>query len=385
MYKKNSTTFLDGLRGIAAFQVLVGHLRALTWEGYQVGFLQHPELYSTLDKLMMYFFSLFRYGHQMVIFFFILSGFVIHLKYANSLKEGKRNFDYKEYLLKRVKRIYPVWIFVMLLALVIDNIGILLELPIYGNLPKYPLVDAMVYYDHSWQVFIGNLFFLQTLWVKIWGTTVPVWSLVLEWWFYMLYPLLWFAIRKSILLATSIVIVLYVLVTWLPPGFLGLLEPLRNVFLTFPMWWLGVLLADAYVERLKITLLIFAPFSLLLPMAVLPNSLWLKVGLTINLDFLQADLTWALGFMGLIALLFIMQSKGLSLKLLEKLQPLGDISYSLYIVHYPIAVFIGGLVLLLGNGIYPTHSWYLLISTLVILPICYLVHLFVEKPFIKRK
>ena len=35
----------------------------------------------------MYCFSLFRYGHEAVLFFFVLSGFVIHLRYARRMAE----------------------------------------------------------------------------------------------------------------------------------------------------------------------------------------------------------------------------------------------------------------------------------------------------------
>src|SRR4029077_1171968 len=77
--------FLDGLRGLAAFYVMVGHARMLLWEGYSEGFLKHPSNYSIGAKAVVYFFSFFRYGYQVVLLFFVLSGFVIHLRYAKQL------------------------------------------------------------------------------------------------------------------------------------------------------------------------------------------------------------------------------------------------------------------------------------------------------------
>ena len=79
--------FLDGFRGLAAFYVMVGHARWLLWEGYSQGFQKHPESYTAINKALMYFFSLFKYGHEAVLFFFVLSGFVIHLRYAKRIAE----------------------------------------------------------------------------------------------------------------------------------------------------------------------------------------------------------------------------------------------------------------------------------------------------------
>ncbi len=384
----NPLIFLDGLRGIAAFQVLVGHIRAFVWEGYSVGYQQHPELYSTLDKLMMYFFSSFRFGHQMVVFFFILSGFVIHLRYARQLKnENLANvkFNYPDYLGKRIKRIYPPWLFMMLLAFVIDRLGLWLQLPVYKEVANYPLITSMVHYDHSWQTFFSNLFFLETIYFPIWATLLPVWSLVLEWWIYMLYPLLWFTLRKSVLPATLLVAVCYFACLYSPAGALGFLDPFRGVFLNLPLWWLGVLLAEIYVQRLRISLAWLSPLTVFLFVAVLPTSILQKLGLVSWASTLQGDFMWAVGFSGLVALLLTLQAKGLKLTWLEKLKPLGDMSYTLYIAHYPMAIFLGGLALWWGKGQLPQHSWFIVLSLVLIMPICYLIHLYIEKPFMQQK
>lgn len=99
--------FLDGLRGLAAFYVMVGHARWLLWEGYSEGFQKHPASYSTLNKALMYFLSLFRYGHEAVLFFFVLSGFVIHLRYARRMAEQgmAAKFDWAAFVWRRARRL----------------------------------------------------------------------------------------------------------------------------------------------------------------------------------------------------------------------------------------------------------------------------------------
>ncbi|MBO9660262.1 MAG: acyltransferase family protein, partial [Chitinophagaceae bacterium] len=82
-----SLAFLDGLRGIAALYVMIGHARWLLWEG-GAAFQSHMQDYSVWGKMQVYFFGLFKYGHQMVLFFFVLSGFVIHLKQSKAIANG---------------------------------------------------------------------------------------------------------------------------------------------------------------------------------------------------------------------------------------------------------------------------------------------------------
>jgi len=106
--------FLDGLRGLAALFVMIGHARLLVWEGFSEGYELHPESYNAFNKMLVYFFSLFatKYGHQAVLFFFVLSGFVIHLKYAARLTaDPNHKFDHLNYFTRRIRRIYPPLIF----------------------------------------------------------------------------------------------------------------------------------------------------------------------------------------------------------------------------------------------------------------------------------
>ena len=113
--------FLDGFRGIAALVVLIGHARMLLFEGFTWGYKLHPEVYSALDKALMYGFGIFRYGHQMVVLFFILSGFVIHLRFSN--RENRVPLHLKTFWFRRFKRLYPPLVFVILLTFILDSLG----------------------------------------------------------------------------------------------------------------------------------------------------------------------------------------------------------------------------------------------------------------------
>src|ERR1700722_10771871 len=81
-----STLFLDGLRGLAALYVAMHHAFWLLQEGYTAGYLAHPAAYSRAQKIVaLASSSIFRLGHEAVLFFFVLSGFVIHLRYARRI------------------------------------------------------------------------------------------------------------------------------------------------------------------------------------------------------------------------------------------------------------------------------------------------------------
>lgn len=140
------------------------------------------------------------------------------------------------------------------------------------------------------------------------------------------------------------------------------------------VWWMGALLADVYVGRIKVSFLFFVPLVALLILVPLKWIHW--QGFTQHL--------WGLGFMGLFALLFYLQQKRIKLTVLHRLKSLGDISYSLYILHMPLLVFCSA-ALIHMNGRLPQHFWYIIPGILLGGVIGYLGYLVAEKPVLKKK
>ena len=64
-------------------------------------------------------------------------------------------------------------------------------------------------------------------------------------------------------------------------------------------------------------------------------------------------LLMGLGFSGLVALCFWAQQRGRSLTLLDRLKGLGDMSYTLYVVHVPVLLFVYGVICLH----WPDRQW----------------------------
>ncbi|WP_157309532.1 acyltransferase family protein [Chitinophaga tropicalis] len=364
--------FLDGLRGIAAFYVMAGHARWLLWEGFNEGYLKNGHLYSSVDKLCMYFLSLFKWGHEFVLFFFVLSGFVIHLGYAKKLTaDPEVKISIKEYLYKRIKRIYPPFLFAIFLTALLDFIGSKYGFSIYSGDTPYSSINKQIgNTSHSISTLFGNILFLFPEYVPRFGTNGPTWSLKFEWWFYILYIPFLFMSRKNIYLSTGLVVLLFVVSFF--PG-IWPVAILQTIFSSMLCWWFGVLIAEVVAGRLKIPLLYLTG-------AFLVGF----VGLFLFKSRLDiADLRTAFFFSALLSFFLWYNNKEYSLRLLERLKPLGDFSYTLYIIHFPILVFLSGIILKINNNYLPRHSWYVFAGMVVCIVIAYLCYFLVEVPFMK--
>ena len=221
-------------------------------------------------------------------------------------------------------------------------------------------------------------------WVPSWGSDGPLWSLHFEWWFYMLYPALWVISRRSAKAATIVVTLLFAL-SWMIGPDAGPAFFVARIFTALFTWWLGALLADMYAGRIRIRWSALAPLVLLLP--VLPLAL---PALARNWPVLahgwMPDTFYGIGFAGLFACCFALRERGWPLNLLGRLKPLGDMSYTLYIVHMPVLVFLSGWVMSRSpGGTLPGHFAWAAVGSIVCLLIAWLAHFVVEKPFTSRK
>ncbi|MCX5662924.1 MAG: acyltransferase [Planctomycetota bacterium] len=377
--KPSPTAFLDGLRGLAAFYVLLHHARYLLHEGSPYGFQLHPERYSAFSKAVFYALSAFRYGHEGVLFFFVLSGFVIHLRYAREFAAdpARAKFGYVGYVYRRAKRLYPPMLLALLLTFALDSAGAAKGYAIYSAQTPYLNINATLAPpdavvpgpDLRATTLLGNLAFTMGVYVRTYGSDGPLWSLMYEWWFYMFFPLFWWVTRRSIPAATALMAAL--VLGSAHPEYWPLKLP-QQVMTMMGIWWMGVLLAEVYAGRIqagriRVPMAALAPLVLLLPASV---------------AWVLPDTCWALGFVGLIASGFAWQQRDGSLWVLHVLKPLGDMSYTLYVCHMPILVFLAGWLMSRSpTGHLPEHFGYLLPCVGGILLFAWLAHFVVEWPF----
>jgi peptidoglycan/LPS O-acetylase OafA/YrhL len=374
-------TFLDGLRGLAALYVMFSHARNLLWINFTEEFGRHPEQYGFAGQLLSAsWFSLY-FAHQAVVFFFVLSGFVIHLRYAQILRQdrltaSKTSFDWRGFFSRRFWRIYPVLILAIVVTYVLDAIGRSRGYTIYSQTTPYNFINQLVGSDHSFRTFLGT----SLLWPNTadWGTNGPLWSLRTEWWFYLLYPPIWWLLRRSMRGATALVFGLYILTfipdLW-PPN--TVLAGLQLVFASFPAWWLGALLAEVYVRQRNRIFIRVSRLVALFPVLIFATIFMLYW----NVPNQFIDMLWAIGFSAIIAGCFAWRSRQRSLKWLERLKPLGDISYSLYALHHPILALMGGwLMSQSAIGILPKDANWAVVGSVVCLLAGYMAHRLFERP-----
>ena len=359
---KERFEILDGLRGLAALYVVFHHARLVCWESYYTGYLKHPDLYNHFDKACLYFFSIFKYGSEAVTLFFVLSGLVIHYKQAHSI-QGSDNFKFNlaGYIKNRVRRIFPPLIFCMLLMVILA-----LTSMFFFRLP-YP--DNL-----SVKTIVANLTFITTPFFYVAGNNFPLWSLRVEWWIYMVYPLLLLINRKKIYLGYILVLaaslILYYLnfnrqYFWI------------ETFLYLPTWCIGAYIADVLSERIKF-------FKLL-------NILLILLPISLILQGKYNDYISDFGFgIGLLPVFIFLLSDNKSLiknainSLIGRFRFFSGFSYTLYIIHFPIQAFLTSIYLRYYDQL--PHSFYLaFLGVFASVLVAYLSHFYTEKKFIVRR
>lgn len=170
---------LDLLRGIAAQLVVINHMRAT----YFVDFAET----AARDPVTVLFYIITGFGHQAVIIFFVVSGFLVGG--AGWRAYAARNWQPVSFFLRRLARLWIVLFPALILTLSVDTIGRSMAPSLY--LGEYfslytsgPSPLSNLEAGESFCAFLGNMFFLQTIEVPVYGTNSPLWSLANEFWYY---------------------------------------------------------------------------------------------------------------------------------------------------------------------------------------------------------
>jgi peptidoglycan/LPS O-acetylase OafA/YrhL len=316
---KNRLVHLDFLRGLAALLVVSEHLRAFF-------FVTFPELQSP-GILAKAFYLVTGLGHQSVMIFFVLSGYLVGGSVLSALEKGK--WSWQSYLLRRMSRLWVVLIPALILTLFWDKIGYAFApagyegayRAIYNTGPT-PTGPA----QWSLPLFFGNLAFLQTISIPCFGTNSPLWSLANEFWYYLLLPLLLTAcmpgklsVRIPSLLAAML------LITLLP----------ASVLFGGLIWVSGVV--------------VFFVLRSASVRTIAGHPLWLGFGLLLTVGMLLATRTGHMGglpgdlALGLACAILVagLACTNSANTLYGKISAgMSDISYTLYLVHFPLMAFV---------------------------------------------
>jgi len=316
------------------------------------------------------FYFMTGFGHEAVMVFFVISGFLVGGKVWSRMKDA--SFSWRNFLIDRMSRLYAVLIVALLLGGALDWTGSRFfdANGLYDSTSSAPIaVLSQPAVSHlGWRDFLINATFLQTIAGPTYGSNGPLWSLANEWWYYILFPcsLMVFFSNRSRAKAAA-VLGTVALVFFLPTSILTL----------FGVWLLGV--AASWFQRKNLLIYFAAPLFVC--------GLLLARLEVIRIPYADQFLLGA----GFALLLASLAGRASIFPLRHISRYLAGFSYSVYLVHFPVLLFaVSAFYTLVGYGIkMPYGPKSLLIFTMLMLVAIltsWLVSLITEKntPSLRR-
>ncbi|MEO6910366.1 MAG: acyltransferase, partial [Edaphobacter sp.] len=305
----------------AALLVLLGHWRNIL-------FIDYPQL-TAHKALLLVPYVLSSAGHQAVIIFFVLSGYLISGSVFRSFERGQ--WSWSGYLTHRVVRLWVVLIPGLLLCALWDNLGLRLNLApaLYsGAVGNHVIPDVGPLLKPH--IFFGNLFFLQSVLVPVFGSDGPLWSLANEFWYYLLFPLGLAVLRRQFTMTQRVISgVLFLAIA----GFVR-----HGILQLFPVWLAGTALALLPPPRVSNRTRIMA--------AILYSPFAFIFAKTHFLPDIMSD--YLFGIMTFVFLWVLLSATGRSAQntLFPRIsRALARSSYTLYVVHVPFILLLTALFL----------------------------------------
>ena len=349
-------TNLTPLRGIAAILVVIFHFEIV--------------LVLFLPREMSRFFSK---CYLMVDLFFIMSGFIIYHVYGEFFKRNIQTTTFNKYIRARLARVYPLHIITLILTIVL-----------------------VVSQHFKWDEFFNpraiptHVLMLQSFGLhSIYTWNVPAWSISAEFAAYMIFPVFAFVLYRSKiitpLIISTLIIFIYCLLAFKLSKSNGT-TGLYNLDQTYDYGYLrGIagFLAGGMIYQLylkKIFYFLKADATLIILSALLLACLHFGV----------TDLVFIPVF--LLLVLSTAYNTGRVKQFLSNrfLQWLGDISYSVYLLQFPLMLLVIGSLPYFGiswNGPYSLHIPYwqaaicCILFLTVLLGISALSYHYIERPF----
>jgi len=320
---------LDILRGVAAILVVMFHYKHFMLISDAKGFdYDHMPLGIVLMPV-------FSYGKYFVELFFAISGYVFFWLYADAVRERKTSPA--GFFIARFSRLYPLYFITLIAAAVLQAVYHRL----YGG--------SFIYTDNTPVNFLLNLIMVQQWMPKaVLSFNGPAWSLSVEVFLYGLFFVLCYARRNTIPILSALVLVFIAcrvsrmdmagdFSRGMPSFFQGALvfylvqalrkpehEALGRRIATGLMTGLPIVWGVSYVRGWR-ELPTVVDYSLAGYVFGVPAFLYVVVPLTLLLFGLMRD-RW--------------KASVFSRASLHRWSWIGDISYSIYLLHFPLQLLI---------------------------------------------
>lgn len=372
---------VEAARGAAAAYVVLAHVFQIL--GFKHSLANYP--------LIVHFAA--GYAHQAVLFFFLLSGFSIH--YSSSARPLANWAGVRHYYYLRVRRVIPIFLVAVSLTLLFLWTGLQLGLPSFADRWQQFDLQSLLFTLG----FMADREGICGRWATVLPANPPIWSLSYEMFYYLIYPIFWRVLQQFGLRVTLVISLLLSGVA----AAIGMVhcDHLLNVLALYGVWCIGAATADLKLRQRRVGIPRYFAY-LLIPIALyviwitaesawnkFDTPLWIAVFVPLLLypvsdaaeqlltakqraglivlavivmflvmylaayyplarDMVSLYIRFVL--LGLVWLLLIATDNApwrtlLRSWLIHRLEPLGRISYALYLLHYPSLVFAFALTL----------------------------------------
>lgn len=358
------STELEGLRGIASLWVLLGHISLLIH--CHITLISSPGIGVDL--------------------FILLSGYLMAKNYVE--RQHKEPWQHaetiKKFWLRRFFRIAPLYYLLLAVALIYG--------PWFGEMrdtiAQFYSGTATEYSRYADQSFMNVLTHLSFLFGVLpaygFNTTLPDWSIGLEMQFYLLFPFMMLAVmRFGYATALLSMMALSCAGRYLLPDYYEAFEMPSMILIKLNMFISGMLLAEA-VRRKSLLYVLFALAGPAVSVLIGLGAIKLQVMLEAFMIIGMAAVLWQYQESSLMAKLIRIPRKVLNNRLSTWL---GDVSFSVYLLHLLIVIPAIALLLNQTDIEYQNDLMRFLIVCAVSMPVTYalasLLFNYVEKPGIK--
>jgi peptidoglycan/LPS O-acetylase OafA/YrhL len=348
--KKNERLYLiDICRGIAAYCIVIFHYRIF----------YNPNINTTsFEKNNQPFYNIlfpaYEFGWISVQFFFVISGFIFYYLYLKQISNKKISF--KEFFILRFSRLYPLHFITL-------NIVLILYL-------TFKLLDLELF---SFSEINIKHYILNILLISNWGFenqasfNTPSWSISIE---VMLYILFFFISKSNVrIFFSTAYLLLFGIFIFYFNKLIG-----YGIFCFFIGGFTYLVIEKINNYKIKEINVIFL-FSIIFISAIF----LIKNYKITEIHFKILMLT--IIFPTLIIILFFYQK--INKKIGKKISLIGDISYSLYLIHLPIQILIFGILKFNNIKLDFNSKFYFLYYIIIVTAISSLSYFYFERPIQK--
>lgn len=361
MNNSNRLTKLDGLRGILSLIVALNHsFLVLAIPAFANVWGQNPLVYTNFQSKLQQIFMMLGNGGVAVTLFFILSGFVLGLSFK------KLRFTFVElarYLAKRLIRLYPVYIVLVILTAIYMK-----TIFVYQH---YQYASTWFHWWMQFQMdtkeFIYNLLLIHA---NIGGVT---WTLRVILVASIIFPFIYFISRKLNGIGNFIFLFILIYLSFTLFDIQNFRD-LRYIYMIYS----GVILLDCGNFFKKVPVQFIYPFLLV--------SLFVFFDLRYLTDEYLGGLFETIFGWLFIGLIIYREDLAIFNFLDNKiLQYFGKISYSLYLIHFSVLYLLSKFMfehlnLDFSNIYFLTHLSLFIISLGITIPISELMYRYLEQP-----